>query len=72
MGVFSGAIGVIVKPVTGVLDALVKTSDGLRCLALGHEDRANTQRIRIPRVFYGGNSVIKAYNNIDCQMYQAL
>jgi hypothetical protein len=36
LGVVSGILGVAIKPATGLLDAVVKTSDGLRCLALGY------------------------------------
>jgi vacuolar protein sorting-associated protein 13A/C len=72
LGLLTGVGGVIIKPVTGVLDALSKTSQGFRTFAMGHEDHANTQRIRNPRVLYGSNAAIKSYSTVDSQMYQAL
>jgi vacuolar protein sorting-associated protein 13A/C len=72
LGLVTGITGIVIKPVTGVLDALTKSSEGLKSTVMGYEDRANTQRIRSPRVFYGGNSLIKSYNPADAQMYQTL
>lgn len=36
MGVCTGITGAVVKPVTGILDGLSKTTDGLRALILGY------------------------------------
>jgi vacuolar protein sorting-associated protein 13A/C len=59
LGLLTGVSGMFIKPITGVLDALSKTSEGFRSFAMGHEDRANT------RVLYGSNAAIKSYNNDD-------
>lgn len=72
MGVCTGLTGAIVKPVTGILDGLSNTSEGLRALILGYEDRANSLRIRAPRIFYGSNSLIKSYNQTDAEVYQLI
>jgi len=47
---------VITKPISGILDATSKTSEGIKNFANSFddkEDKPNENRIRYPRVFYG-------------------
>jgi vacuolar protein sorting-associated protein 13A/C len=55
-GTAKGVAGLVVKPVTGVLDFASKTTEGLKNTALHFEDKSNENRMRCPRVFYGENS----------------
>ena len=56
MGILSGSAkgiaGLIVKPITGVLDTASKTAEGLKNSAQYFDDKPNTHRLRDIRVFY--------------------
>lgn len=51
-GAAKGLAGLVVKPVTGVIDFASKTTEGIKNNALIFEDKANEERMRYPRVFY--------------------
>lgn len=44
--------GLIVKPLTGILDAASKTTEGLTNTATYFDDKPNCERIRHIRAFY--------------------
>jgi vacuolar protein sorting-associated protein 13A/C len=56
MGFLKGTVqamaGLVLKPVTGVVDFASKATEGLKNTAFYLEDRSNDTRIRFPRVFY--------------------
>ena len=43
-GTLQGLTGLIVKPVTGVLDAAAKTTEGIKATALIFDDKPNESR----------------------------
>ena len=71
-GAAKGLAGLIVKPVTGVIDFASKTTEGIKNNALVFEDKANGERMRYPRVFYTECFVMKEYNKIDSQIQSIL
>lgn len=68
-GAAKGVTGLVVKPVTGVVDFASKTTEGLKNTALYLEDRPNENRIRYPRVFYSDSAIIKEYNSVDSKLF---
>jgi len=60
--------GLVVKPVTGIIDFASKTSEGLKNTALYFEDKPNEMRIRHPRVFYTECFVLREYQPIDSKI----
>jgi vacuolar protein sorting-associated protein 13A/C len=64
--------GLILKPITGVVDFASKTTQGLKNTALYLEDKPNDTRIRYPRVFYTECSVIREYNKVDSKLYSII
>ena len=52
LGSAIGMTGLIVKPLTGVLDAASKTTEGLTNTATYFDDKPNCERIRHIRAFY--------------------
>ena len=68
-GTAKGVAGVVVKPVTGVIDFASKTTEGLKNTALYLEDKPNENRIRYPRVFYTECSTIRDYNPLDSKLF---
>jgi len=71
-GAAKGLAGLIVKPVTGVIDFASKTTEGIKNNALVFEDKANGERMHYPRVFYTECFVMKEYNKIDSQIQSIL
>jgi vacuolar protein sorting-associated protein 13A/C len=58
-GFGKGIIGVVVKPVTGVLDAATAVASGVRNnTTVQHQ----FEWIRYPRVFYGPDEALRPYN----------
>jgi vacuolar protein sorting-associated protein 13A/C len=71
-GTAQGLVGIIVKPVTGVLDFAADTTEGIKNTALYFEDKPNENRMRCPRVFYGRNSELKEFIIIDAEINNLL
>lgn len=65
IGGMTAVAGIVIKPVTGVLDFLWIALDSLKNTIVFQQDSANEFRIRQPRVFYGANSIIQQYSQID-------
>ena len=61
-GTFQGLSGLIVKPVSGLLDAASKTAEGIKNTATFADDKPKESRERLLRVFY---SYDKFYMNFD-------
>lgn len=68
-GTAQGVAGLVVKPVTGVVDFASKTTEGLKNTALYLEDKPNENRIRYPRVFYSESAMIREYNPVDSKLF---
>lgn len=58
-GTAQGLAGLVVKPVTGVVDFASKTTEGLKNTALYLEDKPNENRIRDPRVLYTETGMVR-------------
>jgi len=70
-GTYKGISGLIVKPVSGALDLISKTTEGIK-------NNVNTslekkvKRIRYIRPFYGSNQLIKRYNEFHSEVLHYL
>lgn len=53
MGLYEGVVGLVLKPVSGALDLVAKTSEGVKNTLRIFEQKQNKGRIRMPRTFYG-------------------
>ena len=71
-GVGKGLAGLIVKPVTGIVDFASQTTLGLKNTALYLEDKANQNRIRYPRVFYTQNFSVREYDAVDSKIMSVI
>lgn len=66
-----GVSGVILKPVTGFLDAASKLSEGVQnCLKIT-VDGPNNVKSRVPRAFYEPIAYFKSYSAIDAIFVEA-
>jgi hypothetical protein len=64
--------GLVVKPVTGIIDFASKTTEGIKNNALMFEDKARDSRMRHPRVFYSECFILKEYSPRDSQLFAIL
>ncbi|KAL4496109.1 hypothetical protein ABPG72_015531 [Tetrahymena utriculariae] len=71
-GIGKGVAGLIVKPVSGVLDAASSVADGIKNTITYGDDKANEQRLRYPRVFYGREGFYKEFIDLDAGMKVAM
>ena len=60
------------KPITGVLDAVSKTSEGVKNTALIFDKEKEDQRERDPRIFYGFDKFYENYKNDDVDIMRIL
>ena len=67
-GTGQGLAGLIVKPVTGIIDFASKTTEGLKNTALYLEDKPNENRIRYPRVLYTETGMVREYDAVDSKL----
>lgn len=51
-GITKGIAGLVIKPITGVIDAASKTAEGIKNTATYFDDKPSENRLRPPRVFY--------------------
>ena len=65
IGGMTALAGIVIKPVTGVLDFLWIILDSIKNTIVFQQDIANEFRIRQPRVFYGPNSTLQSYSQLD-------
>jgi len=71
-GVGQGLTGLAVKPITGIIDAVSKTSEGLKNTVDQSEDKPNESRERPIRVFYGSDRYYRNFNPLDGEMMSVL
>lgn len=71
-GTWQGVSGLVVKPVTGVLDAASKTSEGIKNTATYFDEKANMNRQRYPRPFYGTEQFYRPYLVTDAEVMYLL
>lgn len=64
-GLAKGIVGVVVKPITGVLDFASHTTEGLKNTVTYFDDKANEQKIRTPRPFYGQEKFFKKFDAVE-------
>ncbi|EGR29518.1 PH domain protein [Ichthyophthirius multifiliis] len=67
-GTWQGISGVIIKPVSGILDAISKTAEGFKNTAMYFDSKPNDQRLRQIRVFYEYEQFFQEYNEIDSEI----
>lgn len=72
-GTFKGVTGLVAKPVAGTMDLISKTSEGIRNHATNDEDKMyNSQRIRLPRVFYSKDRIYKTFDELHAFSFSYL
>lgn len=71
-GTAKGLAGLVVKPVTGIIDFASKTTEGIKNQVLTFEDKPNDERMRYPRVFYTQSYILKEYCLIDSNLQSIL
>lgn len=66
-GAYKGLSGLVVKPASGVLDLLSKTSEGIKNNVNSNKEK-KVKRIRYIRPFYGTSQLVKAYNELHAEV----
>lgn len=67
-GSLKGMGGLVVKPITGLLDVASHTSQGIVNTADLFDQRKKAKRIRQPRVTYSESGIIKPFNEEDAEV----
>ena len=67
-GALQGVTGLVVKPVTGVLDAAANTAEGIKNTATVFDQKASETRTRFPRAFYGKDKFYRTYAATDAEV----
>ena len=67
-GTFQGISGLIVKPVSGLLDAASKTAEGIKNTATSGDDRPRETRERLLRVFYTYDKYYQDFDKKDAEL----
>ncbi len=70
-GTYKGISGLIVKPASGVLDLLSKTSEGIKNNVNNSKEK-KVKRIRYIRPFYGSNQLVKSFNELHAEVMHNL
>ena len=65
-------LGTVVKPVSGVVDLVSKTTEGIESSVDGGICYKNDKQVRKPRAFYKEAGVFKEYSHINAMMYDIL
>lgn len=71
-GTVKGLVGLVTKPLAGVLDLASQTTAGVKATAAVFDDKANEKRERLPRVFYGKEKFFRTYVQHDSQILKDL
>ena len=61
IGIGKGILGVFFKPFAGFLDAISKSTEGLKSTITYFDDKPNERKERVSRVFYGPEKFFKLY-----------
>lgn len=65
IGLYEGVTGCLLKPLSGALDLVAKTSEGIKNTCRIFEQKQKKGRMRMPRTFYGIQRKIKNFNEDD-------
>ena len=65
VGMYSGVSGLVLKPLSGGLDLVAKSAEGIKNTAKIFEAKVFNDRKRFPRTFYGNDRKIKPYSVPD-------
>lgn len=71
-GTGKGIVGLVVKPVSGSLDAVSKVSEGVSNTIDSKKDKIKSVRFREIRTLYGKSKLIKEYSEEDALGYQII
>mmetsp|Transcript_45933 Transcript_45933/g.33685 ORF Transcript_45933/g.33685 Transcript_45933/m.33685 type:complete len:308 (-) Transcript_45933:342-1265(-) len=71
VGTYKGTSGLIVKPISGTIDLISKTSEGIKNTASFGPD-IKVAKIRILRPFYGRHQILKSYDHFHAIILQHL
>ena len=71
-GSYQAFSGILVKPITGLLDAASKTAEGIRYQSNLNNEQELLTRVRLPRVFYGKEMLMKSYLPLDAEVFAFL
>ena len=61
-GTAQGVTGLVVKPISGTLDFLSLTTEGIKNTSKADEDLMQDKRLRLPRPFYESERIIRNYD----------
>ena len=61
-GTAKGVAGLVVKPISGTLDFLSLTTEGIKNTSKKDEELALDKRLRLPRPFYENEKIIREYD----------
>ena len=69
-GVATGTAGLVIKPISGVMDVVTKTSHGINNATKTNEEleRSWDARIRPPRPFYEAERLIRPYDKRHAEL----
>ena len=67
LGAVQGIAGLFVKPVTGAMDLVTKTSQGIENIT-SQNNQFSDERLRPPRAFYGKEKVIRKYDIVHANL----
>ena len=67
-GTVQGVTGLVAKPITGILDAASKTSEGIKNTAQFFDEKPSDNKLRYPRAFYGRDKYYKYYIDTDAEI----
>jgi len=70
-GSYQAMAGILVKPISGLLDAASKTAEGIKNMSDDRSRKSNS-RVRPPRIFYGKYRVYKTYFENDAIVIEFL
>lgn len=59
--------GIVVNPITGIMDAISKTAEGITNEFKNKDDQSNDKRVRQPRPFYSFSQCFTTYNEQQAQ-----
>jgi len=67
-----GLVGVVFKPISGVLDFASHTTEGLKNTVTYFDDKASEMKKRKPRAFYGREKYFKRYLKFEADLLNNL
>lgn len=62
-------LGTVVKPISGVVDLVSKTTEGVESAVDGGICKANNRQMRLGRPFYQTAGIFRSYNEIHATLY---